>query len=133
MSDDKISPQVLQHAMCGACGCNVLPDEITSNDHLPPALGRIRAADMGDEKPRARETDVIAEHTLTAYSADGTELFILSCVGTMPVPAVGEVIGLHDEWVRVVSVLTRYGRSMGRPSIFTQIVVESDDEPDDKS
>lgn len=54
-----------------------------------------------------------------------TELVELETVGMMPVPAVGEVVTLHDSEVTVTEVRTAYTRTdTGRTKIFTFVVVD---------
>ncbi|MEV7282885.1 hypothetical protein [Streptomyces sp. NPDC093111] len=96
-------------------------------DHLHPALATIRECDMGEYRSTPGETNRLPEHALNVFSVDGTELVDLTCAGAMPVPAVGDVIGLHEAEARVVSVSTRYTRSNGRVNVYTHVVVEADE------
>ncbi|TBO60209.1 hypothetical protein EYS09_07875 [Streptomyces kasugaensis] len=65
------------------------------------------------------------QHCLTFICEPFTELMVLNSIGMMPVPAVGEAIGLHGSEVVVTRVWTQYGRTHeGRPDIFTCVTVE---------
>ena len=68
----------------------------------------------------------VPDHRLHFVGAEGTELTTLSSVGMMPVPVVGEEIGVLDEMVTVVSIGTLYGRDeqTGAPTVFTNVIVD---------
>ncbi|MEU9174916.1 GNAT family N-acetyltransferase [Streptomyces sp. NPDC048420] len=64
-------------------------------------------------------------HVVYFISAEETELMSLSSIGMLPVPAVGEEIGVGDGMVTVVWVGTLYGRDdEGRPTVFTSVTVK---------
>jgi hypothetical protein len=69
----------------------------------------------------------LPEHGMTFMSPDETELLSYRVEGLLPVPTVGDVIGLHWSEVVVTAVETRYGRDevTGRPLIFTSVSVEA--------
>ncbi|MFD3585768.1 hypothetical protein [Streptomyces sp. NPDC058683] len=69
----------------------------------------------------------LPEHGMTFLSPDETELVSYRVEGLLPVPASGDVIGLHWSEVVVTALQTRYGRdeTTGRPLVFTSVSVEA--------
>ncbi|MEW1548301.1 hypothetical protein [Streptomyces tsukubensis] len=67
------------------------------------------------------------EHSLHFKSADGSELVSYWVEGTLPIPAVGDVIGLHWSEVVVTAVQTRYGKDedTGRAAVYTTVSVDT--------
>ncbi|MEU9349179.1 GNAT family N-acetyltransferase [Streptomyces sp. NPDC048278] len=71
-------------------------------------------------------------HVVYFISAEEIELMSLSSIGMLPVPAVGEEIGVGDGMLTVVRVGTLYGRDeqSGRPTVFTSVTVDETPKPE---
>ncbi|WP_282204564.1 hypothetical protein [Kitasatospora fiedleri] len=87
-------------------------------------IGRAEAS-----MPEARAV-VPIRHGITFVALDPAgpiELMGWYSQGPIPLPAVGDVIGLHWDRVRVVAVHTQYGRDegTGEPVVFTSVDVEA--------
>ncbi|MGW0642366.1 hypothetical protein [Streptomyces badius] len=93
---------------------------------LHPTFAAIIKRDRSDEcRVRPGQTPV-AFHGLTFETPDGTHLVQLDTAGTMPIPADGMTIVLHDQPVIVLSTETAYTRTEeGRPMLYTQVVVDT--------
>ncbi|MES9587801.1 MULTISPECIES: hypothetical protein [unclassified Streptomyces] len=66
------------------------------------------------------------QHCLTFETPDGVHLVQLDTTGSMPIPAVGETIVLHDQPVTVLTTETAYTRlGTGQVALYTQVVVDT--------
>lgn len=95
-------------------------------DQLTGVFDAITARDASDECRPVPGAVPPVHHGMTFETPAGTFLVQLDTTGTMPIPAVGETIVLHDQPVTVLTVETAYTRvEPGQPTIFTQVVVDT--------
>ncbi|MFG1811589.1 hypothetical protein [Streptomyces sp. NPDC049040] len=96
---------------------------------LPPGVERIRKIEAG----RPRVDWPFVEHVVQFTYGTGEEEVVLANIGAngpLPIPAAGQVVRLHDAYVRVVFVGVSYGATAdGAPIVHALARVESAEAP----
>ncbi|MEH0467219.1 hypothetical protein [Streptomyces acidiscabies] len=96
-------------------------------------LDRIIEEDGWDSVVHGHRTvePMVPHHVVHFVGVNGWELTSLSSVGMMPIPSVGDEIGVLDSMVTVVGVGTLYGRDEndGHPTVFTNVTVSGEGKP----
>ncbi|MFJ8844329.1 hypothetical protein ACIRFF_15655 [Streptomyces cyaneofuscatus] len=93
---------------------------------LTGVFAAISARDSSDECRPLPGHAPFVQHCMTFETPAGTLLVQLDTTGTMPIPAAGETIVLHDQPVTVLTTETAYTRvEPGQPTIFTEVVVDT--------
>ncbi|WP_097865976.1 hypothetical protein [Streptomyces sp. rh34] len=92
---------------------------------LTGVFAAISARDSSDECRPGPGAPAV-HHCMSFETPAGACLVQLDTTGTMPIPAIGETIVLHDQPVTVLTVETAYTRTEpGQPTVFTQVVVDT--------
>ncbi|MFE3146617.1 hypothetical protein ACFXJ6_08125 [Streptomyces sp. NPDC059218] len=95
-------------------------------DQLADRFAAIVRRDQSSECRALPDYAPPARHCLSFEAPDGKHLVQLDAEGTMPIPAAGETIVLHDQSVTVLTTETAYTRlEGGQPVLYTQVVVDA--------
>jgi hypothetical protein len=97
---------------------------------LPAGIQRIRKT----EATRPRQDWPFVEHTVQFTYGTGEDEIVLANIGAdgpLPIPAVGQVVQLHDVYVKVIFLDISYGATLdGAPAVFALARVELADAPE---